>query len=80
MSRAIRACIEADEEGTLRRLKALGTELIDPRIAHHRGRIVKTTGDGLVVDFASVGGALRCAADLPCLNLSGGSGLPTISA
>src|SRR5262249_49365545 len=54
--------IEADEKGTLRRLKALRAEIIDPKIAEHRGRIVKTTGDGLLVEFASVVDALRCAA------------------
>ena len=43
----------ADEEGTLARLKAHRRELIDPKIAEHRGRIVKTTGDGLLVEFAS---------------------------
>ena len=57
----------ADEEGTLERLKALRRELIDPKIAEHRGRIpgsspgTKTTGDGLLVEFASVGDAVRCA-------------------
>src|SRR5215468_9320009 len=51
----------ADEEGTLKRLKALRRELIDPRIAGHRGRIVKTTGDGMLVEFASVVDAVRCA-------------------
>jgi TolB-like protein/class 3 adenylate cyclase len=51
----------ADEEGTLARLKALRAELIDPKIAEHRGRIVKTTGDGLLLEFASVVDALRCA-------------------
>jgi TolB-like protein/class 3 adenylate cyclase len=56
--------IEADEEGTLGRLKALRAEIIDPRIACHKGRIVKTTGDGLLVEFASVVDALRCAADV----------------
>jgi len=55
--------IGVDEEGTLDRLRALRAELIDPRIAEHRGRIVKTTGDGLLVEFASVVDALRCAAD-----------------
>jgi adenylate cyclase len=56
--------IEADEEGTLGRLKALRVELIDPKIAGHRGRIVKTTGDGLLVEFASVVDALRCASEM----------------
>src|SRR5467141_1992622 len=56
--------IEGDEEGTLGRLKALRAEVIDPKIAEHRGRIVKTTGDGLLVEFASVVDALRCAAEV----------------
>src|SRR6266478_1178558 len=51
----------ADEEGTLERLKALRRELLDPKIAEHRGRIVKTTGDGMLVEFASVVDAVRCA-------------------
>ena len=51
----------ADEEGTLERLKALRRELLDPKIAEHHGRIVKTTGDGLLVEFASVVDAGRCA-------------------
>ena len=51
----------ADEEGTLERLKALRRELLDPKIAGHRGRIVKTTGDGLLVEFPSVVDAVRCA-------------------
>jgi adenylate cyclase len=51
----------ADEEGTLERLKALRHELIDPKIAEHHGRIVKTTGDGMLVEFASVVDAVRCA-------------------
>jgi adenylate cyclase len=44
----------ADEEGTRERLKALRHELVDPKIAEHRGRMVKTTSDGLLVEFASV--------------------------
>jgi class 3 adenylate cyclase len=51
----------ADEEGTLERLKALRRELLDPKIAEHHGRIVKTTGDGMLVEFASVVDAVRCA-------------------
>jgi adenylate cyclase len=51
----------ADEEGTLERLKALRRELFDPKITEHHGRIVKTTGDGLLVEFASVVDAVRCA-------------------
>jgi adenylate cyclase len=56
--------IGADEEGTLARLKEHRRELIDPKIAEHRGRIVKTTGDGLLVEFASVVDALRCATEV----------------
>jgi adenylate cyclase len=54
----------ADEEGTLARLKAHRRELIDPKISEHRGRIVKTTGDGMLVEFGSVVDALRCATEV----------------
>src|SRR6516164_3160491 len=54
----------ADEEGTLERLKAHRRQLIDPKIAKHRGRIVKTTGDGLLAEFPSVVDAVRCAAEV----------------
>src|ERR1700686_182529 len=51
----------ADEEGTHERLKAVRRQLVDPKISEHHGRIVKTTGDGLLVEFASVVDAVRCA-------------------
>src|SRR5215470_12212774 len=54
----------ADEEGTLERLKALRRELLDPKITEHHGRLVKTTGDGFLVEFASVLDAVRCAAEI----------------
>lgn len=53
-----------DEEGTLRQLQAHRKELVDPKIAEHRGRIVKTTGDGMLVEFVSVVDAVRCAVDI----------------
>jgi len=54
----------ADEEGTARRLRALRAELIDPAIEVNRGRIVKTTGDGILIEFASVVDAVRCALEV----------------
>jgi adenylate cyclase len=54
----------ADEEGTIARLRALRHELIDPLIATHRGRVVKRTGDGTLVEFSSVVDALRCAIEV----------------
>jgi TolB-like protein/tetratricopeptide (TPR) repeat protein len=56
--------VGTDEEGTLKRLRAIRSELIDPLIAAHRGRIVKTTGDGLLVEFASVVDAVRSAVEM----------------
>ncbi len=54
----------ADEEGTLAQLKAHRRALVDPKITEHRGRIVKTTGDGMLVEFVSVVDALRCAVEI----------------
>src|ERR1700681_431490 len=54
----------SDEEGTLAALRAIRRELGDPKIAEHRGRIVKTTGDGVLVEFASVVDAVRCAVEI----------------
>ncbi|WP_426530452.1 adenylate/guanylate cyclase domain-containing protein [Bradyrhizobium sp. McL0615] len=53
-----------DEEGTLARLKAVRKTLVDPTIANNRGRIVKTTGDGMLVEFASAVDAVRCAVEV----------------
>src|SRR6201987_64323 len=53
-----------DEEGTLAQLKAHRRALVDPKIEEHRGRIVKTTGDGMLVEFASVVDAVRCAVEI----------------
>jgi adenylate cyclase len=54
----------ADEEGTHERVKAHLVELVDPKIGEHHGRIVKNTGDGFLVEFASVVDAVRCAAEI----------------
>ena len=54
----------ADEEATLAQMKTHRSALVDPKIEEHRGRIVKTTGDGLLVEFASVVDAVRCAVDV----------------
>jgi TolB-like protein len=64
ISRPTAALLGVDEEGTLARLKALRRELADPKIKEHRGRIVKTTGDGLLIEFASVVDAVRCAVEV----------------
>jgi len=53
-----------DAEGTLARLKAHRRELTDPKIAEHHGRIVRTTGDGILIEFPSVLDAVRCAVDV----------------
>jgi len=56
--------IGADEEGTLNRLRSIRTDVINPKVTEHHGRIVKTTGDGLLVEFTSVIDALRCASEI----------------
>jgi TolB-like protein/class 3 adenylate cyclase len=53
--------VGADEEGTLARLRELHSDLMDPAVAAHRGRIVKRTGDGIIIEFRSVVDAVRCA-------------------
>ena len=53
-----------DEEGTLAGSRRIAANLLDPKIAEHRGRIVKTTGDGMLVEFASVVDAVRCAVEV----------------
>jgi len=53
-----------DEEGTLAELKAIRRELSDPKVKEHSGRIVKTTGDGLLIEFGSVVDAVRCAVEV----------------
>src|SRR6516164_9035543 len=56
--------IGVDEEGTLNRLRAIRTDVIDSKISEHRGRVVKTTGDGLLAEFTSVVDALRWASEI----------------
>ena len=56
--------IGSDEGGTLARLRIIRVEVIDPAIAAHNGRLVKTTGDGLLVEFSSVVDALRAATEI----------------
>ncbi len=66
----------ADEEGTHAALKAIRSELVDPKIAEHRGRIVKTTGDGMSVEFASVVDAVRCAVEVQRAMVDRSAGVP----
>src|SRR5258705_12498519 len=56
--------MEVDETGTLARLKTHRIELIDPAIAKNRGRIIKTTGDGMLVEFHTAAAAARCAPEM----------------
>jgi adenylate cyclase len=65
-----------DEEGTLAALRAIRRELGDPKIKEHRGRIVKTTGDGLLVEFASVVDAVGCAVETQREMATRNAGIP----
>ncbi|HZZ22592.1 MAG TPA: adenylate/guanylate cyclase domain-containing protein [Roseiarcus sp.] len=66
----------ADEEGTLARLRALRSDLIDPTIAARHGRVVKRTGDGSLIEFRSVVDAVRCAIEVQSAMVERNSGLP----
>jgi len=57
--------METDERGTIARQKTHRAELIDPLIAQHHGRIVKLMGDGMLVEFANVVNAIKCAVEIP---------------
>jgi len=65
-----------DEEGTLDTLKALRSSVFDPKVAEHRGRIVKTTGDGALVEFASAVDATRCAMEIQRPMAEGNATIP----
>src|SRR6516165_1579188 len=69
--------MEGDEEGTLAALRAIRRELGDPKIAEHRGRIVKTTGDGLLVEFGSVVDAVRYAVEVQRAMAARNADIPT---
>jgi class 3 adenylate cyclase len=66
----------ADEEGTHERLKAHRRELVDTKVSEHSGRIVKTTGDGMLVEFPSVVDAVRCAAEVQRAMIDREAGMP----
>ena len=66
----------ADEDRTLARLRALRSDLIDPTISVHRGRVVKRTGDGALVEFRSVVDAVRCAIEIQDAMVERNAGLP----
>jgi class 3 adenylate cyclase len=66
----------ADEDRTLARLRALRSDLIDPTIALHNGRVVKRTGDGILIEFRSVVDAVRCAVDVQSGMVERNAGLP----
>src|SRR5258708_11540013 len=66
----------ADEDRTLARLRALRSDLIDPTIAIHKGRVVKRTGDGAIIEFRSVVDAVRCAIEVQNAMVERNSGVP----
>ena len=66
----------ADEDRTLARLRALRSDLIDPTIAVHNGRVVKRTGDGAIVEFRSVVDAVRCAIEVQNAMVERNAGVP----
>jgi adenylate cyclase len=66
----------ADEDRTLARLRALRSDLIDPTIAVHKGRVVKRTGDGAIIEFRSVVDAVRCAIEVQNAMVERNSGVP----
>ena len=66
----------ADEDRTLARLRALRSDLIDPTISVHNGRLVKSTGDGAIVEFRSVVDAVRCAIEIQNAMVERNAGLP----
>src|SRR5271163_2683164 len=66
----------ADEDRTLARLRALRCDLIDPTIAVHNGRVVKRTGDGLIIEFRSVVDAVRCAIEVQTAMIDRNAGVP----
>ncbi len=66
----------ADEDRTLARLRALRSDLIDPTIAVHKGRVVKRTGDGALVEFRSVVDAVRCAIEVQNAMVERNAGVP----
>ena len=69
----------ADEEGTHERVKAHLREVVEPKIGEHHGRVVKTTGDGVLAEFASVVDAVRCAAEIQRATTGSGSITQTAS-
>jgi adenylate cyclase len=66
----------SDEDRTLARLRALRSDLIDPTIAIHNGRVVKRTGDGSIIEFRSVVDAVRCAVEVQKGMLERNAGVP----